>query len=321
MSKALQHNNHGNHGSLLTLYNRRDPTRTSTLRSRYASAMRLRFRELRGIITDAIVNKDVFGLNADQSIQINADANVSPRAFDFPRSQDKITAFMEWLNQQVDRGILEVRNRQRIGSSIEETWQNVFIEDTYKRGVIRGNYEMRQAQYPGIASIEDRGGISVVMGSPMHTDRLGVLYTRVFNELKGITDAMDQQISRVLTQGIADGDGPRLLARKLNAVISGGGADLGITDTLGRFIPAERRAQILARTEIIRAHHQGMIQEYRTWGVVGVKVQAELRTAGDSRVCEQCSGLEGQIYTLDEAQNLIPVHPMCRCIVLPVIVN
>jgi len=128
---------------------------------------------------------------------------------------------------------------------------------------------------------------------------------------------MDQQISRVLTQGMGDGDGPRLLARKLNAVIRGGGADLGITDALGRFIPAERRAEVLARTEVIRAHHQAMIQEFKNWKVQGITVMAEFRTAGDNRVCYECSLNEGKFYTLQQAENLIPVHPQCRCMALP----
>ena len=155
-------------------------------------------------------------------------------------------------------------------------------------------------------------------GMPLHLDRLGVLYTRVFSELKGITAQMDQQISRILAQGLADGDNPRLLARKLVAVINGDGVDqLGLRDSLGRFIPAQRRAEILARTEIIRAHHQAMIQEYMNWGVEGVTILAEWKTAGDHRVCERCEALEGETFTLEVAMNMIPLHPQCRCLALP----
>jgi SPP1 gp7 family putative phage head morphogenesis protein len=129
---------------------------------------------------------------------------------------------------------------------------------------------------------------------------------------------MDSQISRILAQGLIDGDGPRLLARKLVAAIDGTNAGtLGITDTLGRFIPAQRRAEILARTEIIRAHHLATIQEYRNWGVLNIKVLAEWKTAGDDRVCDKCNSLEGKIYTLDEIEPMLPRHPQCRCIVLP----
>jgi len=144
-------------------------------------------------------------------------------------------------------------------------------------------------------------------------------YTRTFTDLQGITSQMDTQISRVLAQGLVDGDNPRLLARKIVAVINGEGVgDLAIRDSLGRFIPAQRRAQTLARTEVIRAHHQATIQEYQNWQIQGVQVQAEWSTAGDDRVCDQCAGYEGNIYSLEEVRNMIPVHPNCRCIALPV---
>jgi len=143
-------------------------------------------------------------------------------------------------------------------------------------------------------------------------DRIGLLYGRTFSGLKGITAAMDTQISRVLAQGMADGDGPRLLARKLIATINGTGmGELAITDTLGRFIPAARRAEMLARTEIIRAHHNATIQEYRNWAVEGVKVKAEFVTAGDDRVCDRCAALEREVFTLDRIEGMIPLHPNC----------
>ncbi len=302
--------------------NRYDPTRTLTLRNRFVSDLNKRFRELRGEIRRAIVDQDVFGLSGTNGSPttngIGLTANVQRRAFSFPRSQDKVSSFMEWLEGQVNTTILEVRQREQIGQAIDQAWTNVYIEDTYKRGVQRARYEMKRAGYD-IPSVADSGGLQAVMDIPVHADRLGLLYTRTYNELRGVTDAMDQQISRVLAQGIADGDNPMLLARKLNATISGKGiGDLGLTDTLGRYIPAERRARMIARTEVIRAHHQASIQEYRNWQVEGVRVQAEWRTAGDERVCDECDALQGEVFTLQEIEGMIPVHPQCRCFALPV---
>jgi len=311
-----------------TVYQRRDPTRTTTLRNRYAAEMRKRFTQLRGQIWDAIVTQDVFGIAGGHEGLRQADTNnvttlqanqtrPGRRAFAFTRMPDKVGMFMRWLEIQVERGLLETSRRQQFGQAIESSWQDIYIEDSYKRGVQRAAYEIHRGRFPG-QSVEERGGIQAVLGTPMHLDRVGVIYTRAFRELKGITDTMDQHISRVLAQGMADGDGPRTLARKINATITGAGAgELGIRDSLGRFIPAQRRAEILARTEVIRAHHSGMMQEYRNWGVEGVSVVAEFRTAGDDRVCDECAGLEGQFFSLDEAENLIPVHPQCRCIVMP----
>jgi SPP1 gp7 family putative phage head morphogenesis protein len=195
----------------------------------------------------------------------------------------------------------------------------MYVADSYKRGIMRARYEMQRAGM-AVPSIEDTGGIDAVFGLPFHMDRVGLLFTRVFNELTGVTEAMANMISQILAQGMIDGDGPRLLARKMIAAIDGTGAGtLGITDKLGRFISAKRRAEMIARTETIRAFHLAAIQEYRNWGVLGIQVRAEWVTAGDNRVCSKCESMEGKTFTLDEIEPLIPFHPLCRCLALPII--
>jgi SPP1 gp7 family putative phage head morphogenesis protein len=278
--------------------------------------MRKRFTELAIIVKKSIVNNDCFGLNKKDifSYQLNP---ASKLAFDFVRSQDKIDAFMQWLKEQQDKGIIDVGVGDQYGSSIENAWTNLYILDSYKRGVDRTRYELKKAGID-VPTIEMSGGIAVIMGLPMHMDRVGLLYTRMFNELKGITLEMDTIISRILAQGMIDGLGPAKLARQLVYAINGTSVgDLALTDSLGRIIPAMRRAMMIARTEIIRAHHLAMVQEYRNWGEFNIIVKGEWKTAGDDRVCEKCADLDGQIFTLDEIENMIPAHPMCRCIALP----
>ena len=223
---------------------------------------------------------------------------------------------MAWLRAEVAKEVLTISMRQQLGGAAQNAWTNLYIEDTYERGVTRARYQMRQAGFD-VPTLQETGGISASMATPFHVDRLGLLYTRTFNDLKGITEAMDTQISRVLAQGLADGVGPKELAKRLNYVINGSGGNLAVTDTLGRFIPAQRRAEMLARTEIIRAHAEAQLQEFKNWGVAGVKAQAEIITAGDNRVCEQCAALEKSVYSLQEASGVIPVHVSCRCAWLP----
>ena len=304
-----------------------DPTHTTMLRKAFALALRKRFNELTRVIRETVYTNDAFGLNPGMKMKpFTFQMNPAPAdAFAFPRSKDKIAEFMKWLQVQVNRGILEIGELPQVGTGIEDAWTNKYVFDSYKRGVIRARYEMQKAGF-GTPDIASTGGIEVSMNTPFHIDRLGLLYTRTYSELKGITAIMDQQISRVLAQGLANGDGPLLLARKLVSVVNGVGRDkLGLdisyTTKTGKevkyFMPARRRAEIMARTEIIRAHHQATIMEYKNWAVEGIKVKAEFMTAGDNRVCPQCAMLEGEIFTLEEAMNLIPVHPSCRCIALP----
>lgn len=292
-----------------------DPTRTTALRNTFSKDMLLRFKEVAVVITIGVYENDCFGLKEMlHTLQLTPPMS---RAFAFPRSQEKVAAFMKWLEEQVRLGILQVGELSQVGTSVDAMWMNKYLFDSYKRGVLRARYEMTRSGMD-VLPIESVGGIATLLGLPVHLDRLGLIYTRVYGDLKGITSAMDSQISRILAQGIADGDGPRLLARKLVSTINGTGVgELGITDTIGRFIPAMRRAEILARTEIIRAHHLATIQEYRNQGIFNIKVQAEWKTAGDDRVCDKCAALDGKIFTLDEIEPMIPLHPQCRCIALP----
>lgn len=300
-----------------TIRNRYDPTRTTSLRNEFARRMRVRFDKLTRAVKKAVDEEDVFGLKRNELMQTMQVTTPGHEAFAFSLDQRKVEAFLVWLREQAEKGIIEWRTYEQVGGAIEGAWTNMYVHDSYKRGVIRARTEMRSAGYD-VPSLEETGGIGVSMSTPFHMDRVGVLFIRVYNELKGITDAMGSQISRVLAEGMIHGDHPRLLARKLVATINGEGVgELGITDTLGRFIPAKRRAELLARTEVIRAHHLAMVQEYRNWEVLGVKVMAEWSTAGDGRVCDICAAYDGQEFTLDEVEGMIPVHPLCRCIALP----
>ena len=295
-----------------------DPTRTTALRNSFATDMNRRFKAIAAAIVISVFKNDCFGLN-NTPIHVFQATPITPNAFLFLRDSEKVAAFIKWLDEQIKAEILTVIDLEQIGQSFDAAWTNRYLFDSYKRGIIRARNEMIRSGV-NVPSVEDSGGILNIVSSPFHIERLGLIFTRFYSDLKGITDVMESQISRILAQGIADGDGPRLLARKLVSAINGTGVgDLGITDTLGRFIPAMRRAEILARTEMIRAHHLATIQEYRNWGLLNIRVKAEWKTAGDDRVCSKCSSLEGQIFTLDEIEPMIPLHPQCRCIALPYI--
>jgi len=301
-----------------TYYGRIDPSKTLPLQNAFVRAMNAKFYKLKASIRKAIIQDDIFGLKK----QLVTQAVVLPgspgwHAFDFATSQQKVENFMNWLNKQIDDDLLQVKTIQRIGGSINEAWTDRWIADSYKRGLLRARYELKKAGY-NVPGMNETGGIEASMSTPFNMDVVGVLYTRTFEGLKGITSAMSHQISQVLSQGMIDGDGTTLLAKKLVAVIDGTGMGaLGIKDTLGRFIPAQRRAELLARTEIMRAHHVAMVQEYKNWKANNVIVKAEWATAGDIHVCDICSSMEGSVWTLNQIQNMIPAHPLCRCVAIP----
>ncbi len=290
-----------------------DPTYTTTLRNAMARDMKRRFTEIIRAVIKSVDEEDCFGLREPQTLA----SSTGKGAFRFGTHEQKVAEFLKWLEEITKDSLLTIQEIEQLGSAIYPIWTNKYIAQGYERGVKRAQTELRRIGYT-IPVIEATHGFGF-FSSPVHVQRAGLLYIRTYNELKGITNLMQHYISRILAEGMIRGENPRVLAKKLVAAINGRGiGDLGLTDTLGRYISPMRRAEILARTEIIRAHHSGTIQEYRNWGVVGVSLTAEFKTAGDDRVCDVCASLEGTEYTLDEAEDVIPVHPMCRCVMLPV---
>ncbi len=292
-----------------------DPTRTLTLRNKFTNDLASRYNTLKADIRTTVVDNDAFGLN-DPRDQLIGILEPAPKgAFNFRTDQRKVAGFMEWLEEQVDAGILEVRQGAPRTYATSSQWMDVYIGDGYQKGMERGINELKKlAKKTGRPSIvegtfiESLPGqstnrfVDAAFGTPFHADKVGSLYIRTFEELKGINAVMSQQISRELASGLAQGKGTREIARLLNDRV----------EKIGK-----TRSKILARTEVIRAHHTGNIAMYRQAGVEGVTVKAEWSTAGDDRVCPDCAALEGKIFTLDEIEPLIPLHPQCRCVAIP----
>lgn len=280
-----------------------DPTGTTAIRARYERDLVRRFRQLRIGVLKAVGRDDVLGLSpikdALPKLMLIRDAiqTPPPKAFQFLRKDAKVSSFMGWLRQAEDDGILAVQQGTPIEMAAQQSWQNTYIDTAYQKGIRDAGAKLKKAK-------KQAGPFIGQFNAPIHADAVGLIYTRAFNDLDGITKAMDTQISRVLAQGLAEGRGPMDVARKLADRVD----KIGVT-----------RARVIARTEIINAHAEASLNMFEEAGVIGVEVEAELATAGDEAVCEECEALEGQVYSIEEARGLIPVHPNCRCAFLPVV--
>ena len=309
-----------------------DPTGTTTLRDTFAREMRVRFERLRRLILQAVIVDDVFALGPPQSTGITALQSPGRRAYEFQTTSQKIDSFINWLNQEInnevfsrrDRALLPVPTRNRLIPSDPERWSDVYIDSAYQKGIRDARQNLINQglvqETQEIGRLRE-GAFTESFNTPIHIDRVRVLYTRTFETLKGVTADMSRDMSQILSQGLIEGRGPREVGRSLASMIDKkykkGALDL--VDSKGRFIPAKRRAQMIARTEIIRAHHLGGIQELKQFGIEKVDIKAEWITAGDDRVCPDCLDLEaGGPYPIKEVEGLLPLHPNCRCTVIPV---
>ena len=272
---------------------RYDPTRTTMLRKRWMAEFRKRFLRLRGEILRLVVDEDAFGLKPrHKSIAFNT-------RFAFRSNADKVAAFSEWLQGQVDEGILETTGE---GSS---AWTVKHTESAFSKGMGRAFDQVRKSELA--ESLDFYNGtrhqfLQQAFATDIAVDKLRLLQTRAFTDLKGITQAMDTQITRVLSDSLARGDNPREVARRLNNRV----------DKIGK-----SRALTLARTETVRAHNEGQLVALEQLGVEEVGVMVEWSTALDDRVCLLCADLEAVVMTIKEASGIMPRHANCRCAWIP----
>lgn len=229
---------------------------------------------------------------------ITTHASPEPQAFRFQTNPQKMRSFQRWFQKQVDEDILSVDAQGK-------PWTAQYVNSAYRQGIVRAYVDKNK---PALARSKEfyEGGREMFLrqafSAPESVQKIEMLYQRSFDQLKGITSQMSQSLSRELSSGLANGLNPRTIARKISKSIS----------------EIERkRAEVIARTEIIHAHAEGQLDSFERQGVRELNIMAEWSTAGDDRVCEQCAPLEGVVLTIKEARGMIPRHPNCRCTWIP----
>lgn len=265
-----------------------DPTRTTMLRKKFMADMRRRIRKLRGAIVYTLVAKDALGITV----------NISKEVWRFQTDPDKLDSFKQWFQGQVDSGILEV-------DSPGQAWTNEYVESAYKKGMTRAYLDSRKeelAESPDFYNGTKEEFLRSAFMAPETVSKLRLLQTRTFDQLKGFTDQMGQATSRILAEGLANGQGPRSIAKRM-------------TDEIEKL--TKTRALVIARTETIHAHAEGQLDSFEKLGAEEIGIKAEWSTAGDDRVCQLCAPLDGVVIPIKEARGIIPRHPNCRCSFTP----
>jgi SPP1 gp7 family putative phage head morphogenesis protein len=111
-----------------------------------------------------------------------------------------------------------------------------------------------------------------------------------------ITQDTPGALRLILGSGMAQGKNPRALVREMVGVA-------GLT---------RRRAETIARTEMIRASREAQRRMYEA--SPAVKGYRRLATQ-DGRTCLACLVLSGTVHKTAE---IMPSHPNCRCVMIPI---
>lgn len=262
-----------------------DPTQTTVLRKRYNAALQRRIRTVRQNLRHAVRNRDLLGLE-------------SPfRQLD----EGMLRRFDAFLAEQVNRHVLEIETADGTPILPRGTqWQDDFVEEAYVRGVTRANRQLSLFT----------NTLAPDPSTPVHVLRLQELFVQNFEVLEGITVAQAADLREVILLGFAEGIGAEEMARRIVRRVD---------------VIARNRARLLARTEIIRAHAEGTLNELERNAVGVVVPLVEFTHAGDIRVCVTCLdfasadrfGMGPGLFPIEQSHGLIPVHPQCRCTWLP----
>ena len=304
------------HNARLRQLSGSDPTGTAAIRRNFVRAARRRFRRLRGR-TRSVAGYEEDRLHLRQGARL---AEGDPENIErFPTDGGKRAAFITWLKAYLAEEVLQRVPAEGVAKGAH--WTSDFIRAAYRTG-----YETARGRL---------GNEGVAVGGPEENPlQLGVaqstlrqLYQRTYGNLTSVTDDAVAAVRDELTRGLAEGVNPREMARRLSKEIR----------TIQR-----TQAEVLARTEVINAHTQATLSRYDEANVGQVTVSGEFTTAQDDRVCPVCESIAGEIFELDalrgdsetftfepaadEPDHLAgeyriapPVHPRCRCAVLPVI--
>lgn len=110
-----------------------------------------------------------------------------------------------------------------------------------------------------------------------------------------IAQSVPDALRFTLSSGLAQGRNPRAVARDMRTLAT---------------LP-QRRAETIARTEMLRASREAQRRMYQ--GSPAVTGYERVATQ-DARVCLACLALSGTIHATSE---IMPSHPNCRCVMVP----
>jgi SPP1 gp7 family putative phage head morphogenesis protein len=269
-----------------------DPTKTGIIRRAFIADIKRRFRKLKRDVWEFMVVLDALGISPRVHTTWIGITNVQPREYEFRTNPQKVAVFRQWLTDRIAEGLLEVDDR-------DIPWLSKYIEQSFRKGEINAFFSSKKGGIKKSEKIDDF--LKEAFARPETLDKIKLLLTRSFEGIKGLTESMKSELGQILAQGLVDKSTVKEIAGE-------------IEDVLGL---SESRAYTIARTEIVNAHAEGQLDAFEELGIDELGLKAEWATAGDDRVCEECSENEGILFTVDEARGMIPLHPNCRCAWIP----
>ena len=181
-------------------------------------------------------------------------------------------------------------------------------KDAFKGGITQGITELTSASLPFYADLKPSGidKLATKVFTIVDTNALDFMTQYSLTLAGGVHRELSDGIKRTILSGIATGKGADDIVRDLGKVI----IDKDSFRQAGSrvFSKAQYRMEMIARTEVLRAHNMGRLKFHERVGVQ----KLEWMAMNDERTCPVCGPLDGKIFPIDKFPQQ-PEHPHCRC--------
>lgn len=210
-----------------------DPTGTSNLRARFRASLNLKWRGLRALVRQIIDEHDLLQLKNGGLLPVK-----SPAVF---QGASKIDGFQRWLDNAVMQRVIEN----------DASFMRQFINDGFAQGFAFASEEAGIALQPQLSS-----------------QRIDTMLSLAKVELSGIAEAVSQQATRAVANGLLHHQRPMAIVRSIWSVI----------DKV-----AIARSNAFVDLIIVSAFNQAALDAYESAGISNVGVIPELRITPNIR--------------------------------------
>ncbi len=237
--------------------------------------------------------------------QAEGEVKASLRHYGDPASlpENKLAALkgLEKLQGEIDEAMKRLRREQTLAFRRS-------TKESFQHGIADGIGELAGAALPFYADLKPGGidKLATKVFQIVDTDALDFMTQYNLTLAGDVHRELADGIKRTILSGITTGKGAGDIVRDLGEVI----VDKDSFRQAGTrvFSKAQYRMEMIARTEVLRAHNMGRMKFH---GKVGVQ-RLEWLAMEDERMCPVCGGLDGKTFPIDKFPQQ-PAHPHCRC--------
>jgi SPP1 gp7 family putative phage head morphogenesis protein len=187
-------------------------------------------------------------------------------------------------------------------------------KEAFRLGINQGISELAVAKLPFYLDLTPKGidKLATKVFSIIDTNALDFMVQYNLTLAGDVQRELADGIKRVIMQGIVAGKSTDDIVRDLGKVV----LDKDSFRQAGTrvFSKAQYRMEMIARTEVLRAHNMGRLKFHQKAGIE----KLEWMTMDDERTCPVCGPLDGKKYSIEKFPQQ-PVHSFCRCTNLPIV--